>query len=92
MKDPKKVIFRQSSQLDKTSWLRKYENLQTLITQVNSLAEKIAEIEAEKIPIIDQINELRQQMVQECVHPIEHLVDHEGYTLCKFCEKRIAVI
>jgi hypothetical protein len=92
MKDTKKVIFRQSSQLDKTSWLRKYENLQTLINQVNVLAEQIAEIEASKEPIIDQINDLRQQMVHECIHPIDHLVDHEGVTLCKFCEKRIAVL
>lgn len=92
MKDPKKIIFRQSSQLDKTSWLRKYENLQTLVKQVNDLADEIAEIEEKKMPIIDEINVLRQQMVQECIHPIEHLVNYEDHTHCKFCDKRIAII
>lgn len=92
MKDPKKIIFRQSSQLDKTSWLRKYENLQTLIKEVNALADEIAEIENKKLPIIDEINELRTQMIHECIHPIEHLVEHEGITICKFCDKRMAII
>lgn len=92
MKDPKKIIHQQSTQLDKTSWLRKLDNLQNLVTQVNALADKMSEIEAQKIPILDQIAELRQQMVQECIHPVDQLVEHEDYTICKFCEKRINLL
>lgn len=92
MKDPKKVIHQQSTQLDKTSWLRKFDNLQTLVKQVNELADKMCELEEQKIPIIDQIADLRQQMVQECIHPIDQLVQHEDYTICKFCEKRINIL
>jgi hypothetical protein len=92
MKDPKKVIHQQSTQLDKTSWLRKLDNLQTLVKQVNSLADQISEIEEKKIPIIDQIAELRQQMVQECIHPVDQLIEYDTYTVCKFCEKRINLL
>lgn len=92
MKDPKKVIHQQSTQLDKTSWQRKYDNLQKLVKQVNDLADQMSEIEALKIPIIDQIAELRQQMVQECIHPVEMLVEHEDCTICKFCDKRINLL
>lgn len=91
MKDPKKIILQQSTQLDKTSWMRKFDNLQKLITDVNELADQILEIEAKKIPILDDIAVLRTQMVQECIHPIDFLVEHDDYIECKFCSKKLKV-
>jgi hypothetical protein len=91
MKDPKKIILQQSTQLDKTSWMRKFDNLQKLITEVNDLADQILEVEAKKIPILDDIAVLRTQMVQECIHPIEFLVEYDEYIECKFCSKKLKV-
>lgn len=91
MKDPKKIIAQQSTQLDKTSWNRKYENLQKLIAQVNDFADQIMVIENQKLPYVDEINTLRAQMVQECIHPVEFLIEKDDIVECKFCNKRIKV-
>lgn len=93
MKSVKKLILQQSSTLDKSSWNRKYDNLQKLVTEINSIAEEVMQLEIKKLPILDAINELRTEMVNECYHPEEYLVEKEdGLIECKFCNKIISIL
>lgn len=85
----KKLIANQAVQSDKTAWNRKYNNLQVLVEKINVLSDQILELEVQKMPIADEISELRNQMVQECIHPQEYLTDGEDdVVICKFCENR----
>jgi hypothetical protein len=87
----KKLIANQAVQADKTAWNRKYGNMQVLVSQMNELSSKILELEEQKMPIYDEIVGLREQMVQECIHPQDHLVEQDGVITCKFCDNRFGV-
>jgi transcriptional regulator with GAF, ATPase, and Fis domain len=73
---------------DRISWTRKHDNMQKLIAQIHPVEEQIIELRASILPIYDEINQLRQIMVEECVHPIDMLVLHNNYIECKFCNKK----
>ena len=87
----KKIIANQAVQADKTAWNRKYSNMQILVAQMNELSNKILELEEQKMPIYDEIVELRAQMIQECIHPQDHLVETDDMITCKFCDNRFGV-
>jgi hypothetical protein len=76
---------------EKVSWNRKMDNMISQLADLAQIEERIFDIiVTEKNPILDQISELRELMVNECIHPIEQLVVKEGgYAECKFCNKRI---
>lgn len=78
---------------DKVAWQRKYNNMQTLIDEMEPINVKIRELIAEKQPILDQIAELRAIMVQECIHPYD-MLEHVGDSnvTCKFCGRVIHVV
>jgi hypothetical protein len=93
MKSVKKLILQQSSTLDKSTWNRKYENLQKLVVNINQLSDEIMQIEIKKLPLIDEITALRGDMIRECYHPSDYLVEKEDGTVeCKFCGKTISVL
>lgn len=85
------AIANNADRSEKTSWNRKMDNMIKLIAKLRPLEEKILELEALKIPTLDQIHELRSVMVKECVHPFDHLTYFENYVRCKFCDRRISV-
>lgn len=77
---------------EKTSWNRKMDNMVKLISQLTPIEEKILQIMLqEKQPILDQINDLRTSMINECVHPFDQLVLKDDHVLCKFCNRRIGI-
>jgi hypothetical protein len=77
---------------EKTSWNRKMDNMVKLISQLTPIEEKILEIMLkEKQPILDQINDLRSAMINECVHPFDQLVIKEDHIQCKFCNRKIGI-
>ena len=86
-----KAINNQFTQLDKSNWQRRYDKLQSLVDDVNKLADEIITIEAKKIPLLDEIASLRELMHHECVHPKDHLVEHSDYAECKFCNRKFTV-
>ena len=73
---------------DKQSWNRKFNNLQNLISQVNSIGDQILDLESKKYPIVDEISMLRIKMVQECIHPNDLIIEYNDHILCKFCNKK----
>lgn len=83
-------ISNHANRSEKTAWKRKLVNMEKLIETIRPIEEKILDIiKDEKQPILDDIQALRQEMVKECIHPYEHLVQKDGYVECKFCNKRI---
>ena len=76
---------------DKTSWNRKMDNMVKLLARLRPIEQQILDLQAEKMPIMDDITALRQTMINECVHPFEYLVDKETHVECKFCNKRISI-
>lgn len=76
---------------DKTSWNRKMDKMVKLITELRPIEDAILELEAKKLPIHDEIQVLRTEMVGECIHPFEHLVHKDTYIECKFCSAHIGI-
>jgi len=84
-------VANNASRSEKTSWNRKMDNMVKLIALIRPIEEQILELMAQKIPITDDVTILRNDMVRECVHPIEQLAYKETHIECKFCNKRIAI-
>lgn len=78
---------------ERLAWKRKKEKLENLVKELEPIDDKILKIILEeKYPIQDKIAELRAELVQDCVHPKDHLVHYGNHVVCKFCEAKIAVV
>lgn len=85
-----KQIISSRQLADRQSWDRKYKKLLKLVDEINTLSNKILELEEEKLPILDKIELLRNELTDDCVHPVDLCVPIENQTvLCKFCNKKI---
>jgi hypothetical protein len=87
-----RTISGQTTQLDKANWLRRFDKIQGHITEVNRLSDQIMEIEKAKLPILDQIAELRKELVADCIHPKDYLVKVDGIVGCTFCDRRFTTV
>ena len=87
----KEIVANRSSRREKVSWNRKMNNIVKLLSQLTPIEEQIIELQSQKIPLFDAIQELRQIMVLECVHPYEYLEIKENHVICKFCNRKIKV-
>jgi len=85
------VVANNANRSEKTSWNRKQDNMVKLMSELRPIEERILALMADKNVIIDKINMLRQVMVNECIHPYEHLVYHDNHIVCKFCNKRLSI-
>ena len=80
-----------SDRSEKTSWNRKMDNMVKALALLRPIEEKIIDLQAEKMPIFDDVQVLRETMVKECVHPYPFLTLHENHVVCKFCNKKIRI-
>lgn len=85
------VVCNHAKRSEKTSWNRKMDNMVKLMAKLRPIEQQIQELQVAKMPIIDEITDLRLQMVKECVHPYEYLVLNTNNITCKFCEKKIGL-
>lgn len=83
------LIANAANRSEKTSWNRKLDNMNALLKQLEPIEEQILALMEQKLPIFDQIQELRNIMVNECIHPFDFLVEKPDHILCKFCNKRL---
>lgn len=94
---PEQAITRRNMQMvadhaprgEKVSFERKMVRLQGLVELVRPIEDKIADLLAQKAPIVDQIAELRTEMVHECIHPFASLVDRGTHIHCSFCDRKL---
>ena len=84
-------ISNASNRSEKTSWNRKMDNMVKLMAKLRPIENEILELMAQKIPIFDEIQELRNTMLNECVHPYDYLALQDVIMTCKFCNKRIRI-
>lgn len=78
---------------EKVSWDRKMDNMVKLLAKLRPIEEQIIDLLAQKGPLLDEVQELRRDMVKECVHPYTHLTfnDNDNTIVCKFCERKFAI-
>lgn len=88
----KEAIANSFSRSEKTSWNRKMDNMVKLIARLRSIEDDILDIIKErKQPVMDEVHQLRQTMVKECIHPFEYLEVKDDHAECKFCGKRLSI-
>lgn len=99
-------ISNHATRSEKVSWERQFGNMQKLLeTKIQPLENKIIALMAEKSEYIDEMVALRDELVRDCIHPFEHVVEdpvneslvvgagtgHSGIYTCKFCDKKVAL-
>ncbi len=80
-----------SDRSEKTSWNRKMDNMVKLIARLAPIEKQIIALQHRKMPIFDEVQELRELMVAECVHPYQQLVYQNDHVTCKFCNRNIRI-
>jgi len=88
----KEKIANGPSRTEKVSWNRKRNNLEDLHEKIQPLEEQILDLLVAKQPIFDEMQRIRNSMVDECIHPFDFLVVKEDHVLCKFCNKKLKLL
>ena len=88
----KDAIADKSTRSEKVSWDRKMDQMVKRISELRPLEDAILDLEAKKLPILDEIAELRKDMVENCIHPFQNLTEKDGKIHCKFCNHSFAVV
>ena len=87
----KEAISNHANRSEKVSWNRKMDNMVGLIAELSPIEQEILSLMAKKIPVLDKVQVLREEMVKECVHPYEHLAIYSDYVECTFCFKKLSI-
>lgn len=74
---------------EKLAWRRKYKKMQEYLEELQPYEEEILRLHNEKQPIMDKVSDLREKMVEECIHPKDYLIHRGTHIECKFCNKLI---
>lgn len=77
---------------EKTSWKRKHVKMLELIDELNEVQDEILKLMEKKNALSEEITQLKDVMVSECIHPIEELVHYDTFVRCKFCGSKLLVI
>lgn len=97
-------ISNHATRSEKVSWERQYGNMQKLLTdKLQPIENKILDLIGQKNKVFDEIVVLRDELIRDCIHPFEHVVEdplvegvvttvgHSGIYTCKFCNKKVAL-
>jgi len=86
------LITKKISKNDKLNWKRSYDKMhRILVTELQPLEEQIINLQVLKIPVFDKITEIRNKLVNECIHPKDMLIHKGNYIECKFCGSKITI-
>ena len=87
----KESVSNHATRSEKTAWARKQSNLTKFVkTKVNPIEESVRDRQALLLPLYDEANEMRAEMVEFCIHPFDQLVVVDGGVLCRFCNKKLS--
>jgi hypothetical protein len=91
--EEKRKVYTFRTKSERLKWGRKRQAIEELIESLKPIQDKLLEIGLEKNKILTKINKLRNDMVEECIHPKDHIIHSEDgeYILCKFCNRRIKI-
>jgi hypothetical protein len=76
---------------ERLSWKRKKDKIEAMVKELEPIEDEILALIEKRKPFIEQIEELRAEMIKECVHPKDQLVHYGTHVVCKFCDARITV-
>lgn len=76
---------------EKLKWNRLHERMTKLLESIKPIEDEILKLYNDKIPIMDDITNLRIEMVATCVHPKDMLVHNGDHILCKFCDTKLSI-
>ncbi len=88
----KTAIADHSLRPEKVAWDRKMGNLQKILDELRPIEDGILDLTMKKEVLVQELVELRKDMVQECIHPFDMLVEQDGITTCKFCNRRLVTL
>ena len=61
------------------------------VMNITDVEDKIIALQLERQEHLDRIQELRRQMIKECIHP-KNLLAHRGtFISCKFCNANLSI-
>jgi hypothetical protein len=83
------IVTKFADKNQRLSWRRKKARMDDLLERVQPIQDQMLELILQKQPTMDEIEELRQKMVKECIHPEDYLVHKGTYVMCKFCKGTI---
>lgn len=87
----KDFISNHATRSEKTAWQRQHDNLTALVRKLAPIEDKLLSLTTDKAKIMDELFVLRKELVDQCIHPFDHLIKHNDCIVCKFCEKRMAI-
>ena len=91
-KDVFTKIVNHASKNERVAWNRKRKKLTAMIEgTISPIERQILELTMQKQVHMDNVIELRDVLITECIHPRECLVTKDDYVLCHFCEKKLQV-
>lgn len=79
------------SKSEKVAWSRLEEKMQSYIDELEPIEDNIHKLQSKRNVILDDVITLRKKMVESCIHPLNRLVHHEDYIVCKFCETKLSI-
>ena len=88
----KEQVANNATRNEKVSWDRKMDNMVSILAELQPIEDAILDLQAKKMPIIDKVQALRNEMTSACVHPYTHLTYHDDHVVCKFCERKFNII
>ncbi len=87
-------VSKKATASEVASWNRKMDNVEKLLAKLTPLEQQIVQLVVEKHKQIDEIDQLRKTMVEQCIHPKTHLTHNSNNNTiaCKFCNKTFSII
>lgn len=88
----KEIVSNKATRNEKVAWDRKMNNMVSLLAELTPIEEQLLGLITAKTKLVENIQELRGEMVLDCVHPFTHLVFHDDHVVCKFCDRKFKVM
>lgn len=71
---------------EKIKWSRYNERMNKILKKIEPIENEILDLMQSKQPYLDEIELLRLEMIDMCVHPKKLLVHNGNHITCKFCD------
>ncbi len=84
-------VAKHADKNQRLAWRRKKARIDQLIERLQPLQEERLKLIMQMQPVMDEIEAVRQDMVKECIHPLDHLVHKGSHIECKFCNVKLKI-
>lgn len=85
------IIASNSDKNQKLTFERRHKKMQGLISLLDPINKQINELLSQKLPIEEEVEDLKNKLHMDCVHPLEFLSHKGSHIICKFCNTKLVV-